>query len=351
MKEHAAPAAVEADDESSGSETGGGSGKSRAAGRDEESRPMVAASSTSSRNQRRRRSKRDTGDGSIATLAAFGRRILRVAKDTERQDRNDRGHNNSIRLNGSTTAMPPTSLLNRREKALWLWANIENIDDFLREVYAYYTGKGFVCIALSRGCNLLTIGFVITFSTFLFGCIDYSKISHDGQLADVVVPQCVSRFSTPGWLCFVAFVLIYGLQLARFVVGLKRLSAMRLFYGELLEIPEADISTIPWHRVVERLARVAALHPHPQQQSQAPIDVHQVANRLMRQDNYLIALFNRDLLDLSIPGVASRGTTPFLTRSLQWNLNFCLLGFLFDQNGNVRKQFLSEKYRQDLIAG
>jgi autophagy-related protein 9 len=40
-----------------------------------------------------------------------------------------------------------------------------------------------------------TVGFVIGFSTFLLGCVDYSRIREDGttQLSDVVVDRCVSQ--------------------------------------------------------------------------------------------------------------------------------------------------------------
>jgi autophagy-related protein 9 len=45
-----------------------------------------------------------------------------------------------------------------------------------------------------------TTFFVIGFSTFLFSCIDYSKLSRElagpgavGRLEDVLVPQCLAR--------------------------------------------------------------------------------------------------------------------------------------------------------------
>lgn len=105
--------------------------------------------------------------------------------------------------------------LDAYERALWNWVNVYNLDAFLQEVYYYYQGKGIWCIALSRGLNLLyvvftlapslnsralsTVGFVISFSTFLLGCVDYSRIRPEGitRLSDVVVPHCVSRCAPP----------------------------------------------------------------------------------------------------------------------------------------------------------
>ncbi|KIS67278.1 uncharacterized protein UMAG_04380 [Mycosarcoma maydis] len=257
--------------------------------------------------------------------------------------------------------------LSAKQKALWMWANVDNLDAFLQEVYAYYVGRGAICIALSRSLNLLTVAFVICFSTFLFGCIDYSSIRHDGQLSDVIVGHCVAGFSPFATLVVVLLLAAFGWQAVQFVLGLSRLRAMHRFYEQLLGIPDADVQSIPWHEVVNRLSALRDQHPttslssademelgqrtssslrrsHPQ-----PLDAHDVANRIMRQENYLIALFNENILDLSVPGLRSR--SPSLTRSLEWNLHFCLLGFLFDSNGQVRHAFLSERYRADLIEG
>lgn len=90
----------------------------------------------------------------------------------------------------------------------------------------------------------------------------------------------------------------------------------------------------------------------------------------MRQENYLIALFNKDLLDLRVrvplPGplvklVPHRRVSidphgrPFivlgqqgLTKALEWNLRYCLMGHLFDHRGRVRKDFVRGRRRGEL---
>jgi autophagy-related protein 9 len=75
----------------------------------------------------------------------------------------------------------------------------------------------------------------------------------------------------------------------------------------------------------------------------------------MRQENFLIALFNKDLLDLRVPlprgWPAEQGKGRTLTRALEWNLQFCLMEYLFDRRGQVRKVFLKSKNRAALIDG
>ena len=57
----------------------------------------------------------------------------------------------------------PMRGLDARERALWNWVNVYNLDAFLQEVYAYYEGKGIYPIALTRGLNLLSVNISFLF--------------------------------------------------------------------------------------------------------------------------------------------------------------------------------------------
>ena len=46
-------------------------------------------------------------------------------------------------------------LINPKERALWRWANVENLDNFLMDVYEYFLGNGIFSIVLSKILNLL----------------------------------------------------------------------------------------------------------------------------------------------------------------------------------------------------
>ncbi|KAI6127755.1 putative transmembrane protein [Pisolithus croceorrhizus] len=263
--------------------------------------------------------------------------------------------------------------LDAAERALWNWVNVCNLDAFLQEVYAYYEGKGIYSIALARGLNLLTVGFVIGFSTFLLGCVDYSRLGqHDAtRLSDIVVDHCVTKISGFMLFVFLLFAAFYAWQIIAFVFDVMRLADMYSFYTHLLRIPDADIQTISWPEVVRRIAAIreenpttavsSASHNNPASPTTASLDAHDIANRIMRQENYLIALFNKDMLDLRVPlphtlkrllyGDNGEGSGKTLTRVLEWNLRFCLMEYLFDQRGRVRKVFLKNKNRAALIEG
>jgi len=64
----------------------------------------------------------------------------------------------------------------------------------------------------------------------------------------------------------------------------------------------------------------------------------------------MIAMFNKELLDLTIPLPIIRSRT-ILTRILEWSLGFCILGYVFDERGQVRKRFLKDTRRAELVDG
>ncbi|SCV74760.1 BQ2448_7789 [Microbotryum intermedium] len=257
-----------------------------------------------------------------------------------------------------------------KERALWRWINVQDLDGFLQQVYIYYVGKGIVAIGLSRLLNLLTAGWVIVFSTFLMGCIDYSLLWNSHHLSEVVVSKCISRFSGLTFLVAISFTIFYCWRIVRFGMGVGKLWEMHEFFTELLEIPENDIQAIPWHAIVSRLSALRATHPAALSSHSSianenrgggagRLDAHDVANRIMREENYLIALFNKDVLDLSIPlpsfldrflsGRTPKWGASMLTQTLEWNLSFCLVGFLFGRDGQVRRAFLMERNKQELV--
>lgn len=129
-------------------------------------------------------------------------------------------------------ALPP------RERALWQWVNIVDLDAFLREAYSYYYGKGFVAIVLTKLVGLATFAFVVSFSTFLGGCLDYTQIQHDSQLGDVIVPHCFARFTWSSKLLYFFVFLIFIWQCAATAVQIPQLWAMRRFYTYVLGIPD-----------------------------------------------------------------------------------------------------------------
>lgn len=107
------------------------------------------------------------------------------------------------------------------------------------------------------------------------------------------------------------------------------------------------MQTVSWQTVLDRIIDIRETNPNT---NDIRLTEHDVASRIMRQENYLIALFNKDVLNITIPLPYLRDRYIF-TKDLEWNLSFCLLGYVFDSRGQMKKRFLKEKNKHVLVAG
>ncbi|KAL8706193.1 MAG: hypothetical protein Q9201_000699 [Fulgogasparrea decipioides] len=259
-------------------------------------------------------------------------------------------------------SLPGLTIANPRERAMWRWANIEDLDNFLRDVYDYFLGNGIWCILLSRLLNLLTLAFVVGFSTFLTSCINFPKVRSSHTMSEILIPKCMKNMSSTANLLIWLFAFFWTGKLFQYLLDIRRLQHMHHFYRYLLDIPDTDIQTVSWQEIVKRLMALRDMNPataagvserHRRftgSQSKQRMDAHDIANRLMRRDNYLIALFNKDILDFTLPLPLIRNRQLF-SKTLEWNLSFCILDFVFNEHGQVRPLFLKDTHRRALSEG
>ena len=61
----------------------------------------------------------------------------------------------------------------------------------------------------------------------------------------------------------------------------------------------------------------------------------------MRKENYMIGLLNKELLDVRVPfGCISQRR--MLTKTLEWNINQCVLEYMFDKKFNIKETFRND---------
>lgn len=212
------------------------------------------------------------------------------------------------------------------------------------------------------GLDYSTLAFVVGFSTFLTSCINFSKVRSSHTMSEILIPQCTKNMSSTANLLIWLFAFFWIGKLFQYLMDIRRLHYMHNFYRYLLEIPDSDIQTVSWQEIVKRLMALRDLNPataagtserHRRftgSQSKQRIDAHDIANRLMRRDNYLIALFNKDILDFTLPLPLIRNRQLF-SKTLEWNLSFCILDFVFNEHGQVRPLFLKDSHRRALSEG
>ncbi|CUM67680.1 uncharacterized protein PRCAT00005382001 [Priceomyces carsonii] len=265
-----------------------------------------------------------------------------------------------------------------KERALYLWANITNMDEFLSDVYYYYRGKGLMNIIISSSVDLVILIFILGFTVFLKWGINYNFFLYEWSsnsnepitLKDLIIPNFLStkiplsiKFLLFGFSCYVLLRLI---QL--YYDYSYKLKEIRNFYKYLIGISSDDeLMTISWSTIVERLMLLkdynsltstnTKIPPHylNDLKSKVRLNAHDIANRIMRKENYMIALVNKDIFDLSInlPFLPSSINSFFssksvLTRTLEWNLKLCINNFIFNHQGQINSFILKDVNRNQL---
>jgi autophagy-related protein 9 len=163
------------------------------------------------------------------------------------------------------------------------------------------------------------------------------------------------------WIIALWFFTIYWLySFYSIITEIPHLRAMHDFYHHLLDIPDRDIQTIQWQQVVNRIMALrdlnlatATVTPETRKilnsKSRQRLDAVDIAGRLMRRDNYLIALFNKEILDVTVP-LPFLGNRYIFSETTRWHVNLAIMDFVFSgPNGQFNPDFLKERNRRELV--
>lgn len=243
------------------------------------------------------------------------------------------------------------------DRARWLWANVSNLDVFLADLYAYYQGNGWVCIAVARACDLLVAVFVVLLSAFLTHCVDYSTL-FSGQvntLSQVCSSpgHCIAEAPFTRKLFYAVLLMLLAARTRNAYKSLTHLHDIKLFYTYLLEIDDSELQTISWPQIVKRIMVVKAQNTNAaMSKDKSKLNAHDIANRLMRRENYFIAMVNMNVFGdaLNVPLPLPLTKFHLFTKTLEWNLKLCILDFLFDSHGHLKRKILSKNHRLSNIT-
>lgn len=146
------------------------------------------------------------------------------------------------------------------------------------------------------------------------------------------------------------------MRLVDYIIDVPRLLHIRDFYLHLLGINNSDIQTISWHQVAAQimllrddnpLTSATAQRKYLGHMSKERMEERDIAHRIMRRDNYYIAMINKDILDFSIPLPFCQNQR-WLTRSLKFNLDICIMDYVFNSQGQINSTILKYDKRKEL---
>jgi autophagy-related protein 9 len=179
----------------------------------------------------------------------------------------------------------------------------------------------------------------------------------------VIIPKCTTKISglTSFGIWIFCFYVLLNLYSLIFVI-VPQLIRTRDFFTHLLDIPEVEMQTVTWQTVVAKIMAMRDANPSLVEKissanrrfigksSKERLDAHDIANRLMRRENYLIAMFNKEILDLTLP-LPFLGGRQLFSRHLLWMLEVTIIDYVFFQSSQVSQLFLKVSKRRELSDG
>ncbi|PAA94607.1 hypothetical protein BOX15_Mlig027348g1 [Macrostomum lignano] len=262
-------------------------------------------------------------------------------------------HEEEIAFSSEETSLDPRDQSHRFE-------HIQNLDDFFTRVYRYHQRGGFVCMALEELFQLFQLAFVVIFSTFLMECVNYTVLFRNAmtngtktRLSEAVInPQyCAAHLS--GWVVFAVIVSIF-VWLAKFAkvsYNLIKYWETRGFYTQALKICDSsELASLTWAEVQSKLlAMQKEYHLCVHKSDLTELDIY---NRILRFENYTVAMVNKDLLPLKLQ-LPFIGENVYFSRWLKYNIKLALFYFpywgLFENRWHLKPEYKRLDNRSELV--
>ncbi|TKR86562.1 hypothetical protein L596_011134 [Steinernema carpocapsae] len=215
------------------------------------------------------------------------------------------------------------------------WDHIEDLDQFFTRVYEYHQGGGFSCITLKHFLDLLLFVFIVSFPTFLTQCVDYSLLfkntnqTVDGvlvegklHLTDVVIANCPARMNNFVYIAIAVAVVFWMYRLIRFAHIVTQFRVIRSFYHTALGVSDDQLKNLTWNCIVKKLCSIQASE-HKLVINRDEIDELDVYQRILRYENYFVAMINRETLPVYL-NIPFMGAFPFFSDGFKLNLEYML---------------------------
>jgi len=225
----------------------------------------------------------------------------------------------------------------------------KDLDNFFTRIYEYFKERGFTCIVITRVLNVVALAFIIMFSTFLLAFVNWPVVLQCNSASCAQDQVLKARPFENVWngdkydLFVLSFTIVCGLfmlhNLFMCLYDIKEFYLIKRFVNDKLGVSEREMRTIQWPELVDKILALQEAGVLIVKHRLTPLDI---ANRIMRKDNYFMAMMNKDVLDLSL-SVPFLGSKPTLTKTMEWNLNYCIMNQIFDPHSfTVRSRFIAD---------
>jgi hypothetical protein len=199
------------------------------------------------------------------------------------------------------------------------WGAVANLDLYFSSLYTYFYHRGLVPIVGRGVVELVTLAFTLVLSVFLFMYVDWPALASCKDEATCrptfsayLIHRPFARLSV--WtflmvmycLIFLAYTVLATLS---FMHTIQEALQAKWVFEERLGISSRRLEggAVDWDRdVVQKLVELQQSGEYRVAIHGQDLDALVIAQRILRKENFLVALFNRGVLDLSVPVVGNQ---------------------------------------------
>lgn len=250
------------------------------------------------------------------------------------------------------------------------FTNVPDVDDFFRQIYLYFHGKGMFNICLKNIIDLTKVLFTFLVLWFLTVGISYAELRArlrqpclSSTNASVTVgsyslfeKDCrdnlpfsferMNRLGDLGIFLVVIFSITWFFFLGKFLFKIPALIKMKKFFTKELNIDFKKLQTLPWDEVMERVVHQQNTC-HIYKNELCALDI---TNIITRYTDYFVAVYREDFMKngaLNVDFLPSSIGKNFLPLSLEWTFEMLVRYQLFSGPPNRSHNMVRESIFDD----
>ena len=196
---------------------------------------------------------------------------------------------------------------------------------FLTKIYFYFINGGFYNIIISEVISIFTSSFLIFYTIFLYNCIDWTElfnIDSKTNLTNLITLENYFKLNIFYWILFIIFIFITICKIYGLINYLKEYRTIQLFYNNKLKIKDNELGITKWNTIINKFKE--------EYNNNNDINIYYINNKISCKDNYLITLIDKNVFKID-----------YLTKIMEWNIIFCILNSIFDNDIKFNPKFLN----------
>lgn len=233
------------------------------------------------------------------------------------------------------------------------WGAVANLDLFFTSIYNFYYHRGLVPIIGNGVVEIVSLLFTLWLSVFLFAYLDWNALvtctdetTCHADFNNYIIDKPFSRVSLWNFL-IILYCLLFScyavFTITTFLATVKDALQAKAFFENKLGISARKLEggAVEWDEIVQKIIKLQETGEYRVAIHGQEINALTVAEIIMRKENFMVAFFNRSMLDLTLPWPLNTGKE-FFSKSLEWCVYFCILSYMFNHKYKIRPAFYME---------